>query len=235
MPGLEKSQYKISIHAPRVGSDLFVFPDPQLPIYFNPRSPCGERPQAYLMAAQLAELFQSTLPVWGATNAGDIIPFYCNISIHAPRVGSDATRLITSAGLLGFQSTLPVWGATGPEPDQGHFLQISIHAPRVGSDRLLHSRCRLHPDFNPRSPCGERPGRPPTCPGPLPFQSTLPVWGATSIRSRSQRMVRIFQSTLPVWGATHNVAAAAFLGGISIHAPRVGSDAVYLFLKIQHP
>ena len=67
MPGLEKSQYKISIHAPRVGSDLFVFPDPQLPIYFNPRSPCGERPQAYLMAAQLAELFQSTLPVWGAT------------------------------------------------------------------------------------------------------------------------------------------------------------------------
>mgnify|MGYP005854119259 CR=1 FL=1 len=34
-------------------------------------------------------LFQSTLPVGGATfNAGDLIPIYC-ISIHAPRGGSD--------------------------------------------------------------------------------------------------------------------------------------------------
>ena len=38
-------------------------------------------------------------------------------------------------------------------------IQISIHAPRVGSDKkdsvLLHWLC----DFNPRSPCGERPVR----------------------------------------------------------------------------
>ena len=247
MPGLEKSQYKISIHAPRVGSDLFVFPDPQLPIYFNPRSPCGERPQAYLMAAQLAELFQSTLPVWGATNAGDIIPFYCNISIHAPRVGSDATRLITSAGLLGFQSTLPVWGATCSRPETAAMEPlISIHAPRVGSDERTGSGIRAA----------------------AVFQSTLPVWGATLVidvfwkcggisihaprvgsdgtggadgggvrhfnprspcgerlaRSQTKGIFSKFQSTLPVWGATgFSIVGVGFIP-ISIHAPRVGSD-----------
>ena len=55
--------------------------------------------------------FQSTLPVWGATNH---LPFEIKntkISIHAPRVGSDEmdTRIIL----------VP---------------KISIHAPRVGSD-----------------------------------------------------------------------------------------------------
>ena len=34
--------------------------------YFNPRSPCGERPLDTSMEARIAE-FQSTLPVWGAT------------------------------------------------------------------------------------------------------------------------------------------------------------------------
>ena len=60
---------------------------------------------------RLEALFQSTLPVWGAT-----LDVYM-----AHRPGA-------------FQSTLPVWGATA------HFYagvlvrRISIHAPRVGSD-----------------------------------------------------------------------------------------------------
>ena len=33
-----------------------------------------------------------------------------------------------------------------------------------------------------------------------------------------------FQSTLPVWGATWHVAVTHDDAGISIHAPRVGSD-----------
>ena len=42
--------------------------------YFNPRSPCGERPLlcAYTV---LQDKFQSTLPVWGATIAG-LLPFF---------------------------------------------------------------------------------------------------------------------------------------------------------------
>ena len=193
----------ISIHAPRVGSDLTLW---CVTISFV--------------------IFQSTLPVWGATNAGDIIPFYCNISIHAPRVGSDATRLITSAGLLGFQSTLPVWGATCSRPETAAMEPlISIHAPRVGSDERTGSGIRaaavfqstlpvwgatlvidvfwkcggisIHAPrvgsdgtggadgggvrhFNPRSPCGERLARSQTKGIFSKFQSTLPVWGATA-------------------------------------------------------
>ena len=58
-------------------------------VHFNPRSPCGER-QATYNDAMWSKIFQSTLPVWGAT---------C-------RYGLD------SNGEVVFQSTLPVWGAT---------------------------------------------------------------------------------------------------------------------------
>ena len=57
---------KISIHAPRAGSDV-IFPvegggHPD----FNPRSPCGER-LCLISHGRTALLFQSTLPVRGAT------------------------------------------------------------------------------------------------------------------------------------------------------------------------
>ena len=57
----------ISIHAPRVGSDSW--------------SDCRHPSET---------VFQSTLPVWGATGAGavEVVADY-RISIHAPRVGSD--------------------------------------------------------------------------------------------------------------------------------------------------
>ena len=55
--------------------------------------------------------FQSTLPVWGATRAVSHIFHFRNISIHAPRVGSDQFTLWGRRMRL-FQSTLPVWGAT---------------------------------------------------------------------------------------------------------------------------
>ena len=36
-----------------------------------------------------------------------------------------------------------------------------------------------------------------------------------------------FQSTLPVWGATLLQGVFYFFIGISIHAPRVGSDSIF--------
>ena len=123
-----------------------------------------------------------------------------------------------------FQSTLPVWGATpctgqllhrrryfnprspcGERPYSPLFslrrLLISIHAPRVGSDfsQRLTQASTYH--FNPRSPCGER----------LPFRSVC-------------LLIFQFQSTLPVWGATLRLGPPQLIPGISIHAPRVGSD-----------
>ena len=100
---------------------------------FNPRSPCGERPRA-AQAMKLIQGFQSTLPVWGATAVSFQLRFYQNISIHAPRVGSDALCDRNGNGAHIFQSTLPVWGATLKEGTLANDLEISIHAPRVGSD-----------------------------------------------------------------------------------------------------
>ena len=100
----------ISIHAPRAGSDdVFwkVYPrhtafQSTLPVrerrrqksmngwrrHFNPRSPCGER----LLTPQRAwwsKAFQSTLPVRGATAIISYAKCSRDISIHAPRAGSD--------------------------------------------------------------------------------------------------------------------------------------------------
>jgi len=146
---------------------------------FNPRSPCGERRQPGHPPEGRVK-FQSTLPVWGATvicynsqkhrchfnprsPCGERHPGNVDmiaqkqISIHAPRVGSDppARGLIYSKEE--FQSTLPVWGATpyGHVP-AAEVVVISIHAPRVGSDPGFKVLLRKVADFNPRSPCGER-------------------------------------------------------------------------------
>ena len=171
-------QYIISIHAPRVGSD-------NLGLLSTPRQ----------------RRFQSTLPVWGATFTALACQYHFLISIHAPRVGSDgfhrhpihsiaisihAPRVGSDpykrrqcALILSFQSTLLVWGATLKYlPDIASYF-ISIHAPRVGSDSYFEVSLDWLSDFNPRSPCGERPGWENGEHASYIFQSTLPVWGAT--------------------------------------------------------
>ncbi len=129
-------------------------------------------------------LFQSTLPVRGATFIAFISPAISRISIHAPRAGSDETIDEQLAEVWEFQSTLPVRGATC----------VSIHIILTRSD------------FNPRSPCGERQAEiiayinakqisihapragsdlsgisPASC--KVRFQSTLPVRGVIEIIS----------------------------------------------------
>ena len=102
--------HPISIHAPRVGSDG----RDSMPVLggadFNPRSPRGERPGQR----------SCTL-------------FWLRISIHAPRVGSDENLLLSATGSDDFN----------PRSPRGERLSvsypsavgvISIHAPRVGSD-----------------------------------------------------------------------------------------------------
>ena len=59
--------------------------------YFNPRSPHGERRASCLEKFDFEE-FQSTLPARGATEFGFGAPLPEEISIHAPRTGSDAKK-----------------------------------------------------------------------------------------------------------------------------------------------
>ena len=103
---------------------------------------------------------------------------------------------------------------------------ISIHAPRVGSDLFQPLHFAPAHDFNPRSPCGERLRCLQEGAVSNPFQSTLPVWGATIDLIEAQAAEIEFQSTLPVWGATRRIAQGQRQRVISIHAPRVGSDCI---------
>ena len=57
-----------------------------------------------------------------------------NISIHAPREGSDVADTVTTATTEQFQSTLPARGATELLLPLLQACVISIHAPREGSD-----------------------------------------------------------------------------------------------------
>ena len=107
--------------------------------HFNPRSPCGER--LVMSAASWASsmLFQSTLPVRGATGLDTPACNAERISIHAPRAGSDHESMPSADTEGVFQSTLPVRGATWPFPDPCTCAEISIHAPRAGSDLCLRA------------------------------------------------------------------------------------------------
>ena len=103
------------------------------------------------------KLFQSTLPC-GARP----ICFYRagplhEISIHAPRAGSDAFGCSALIIIYRFQSTLPVRGATMDRELDTIKASISIHAPRAGSDCESDFSLWRPRNFNPRSPCGERP------------------------------------------------------------------------------
>ena len=192
----------ISIHAPRGGSDIHGKAVPPERKYFNPRSPWGERP-APAAAAGPSARFQSTLPVGGATGTNKPPNKTQEISIHAPRGGSDVLDGNSHAAATGFQSTLPVGGATvahsnvrrtqqnfNPRSPWGErqfwsgfgltAYEISIHAPRGGSD-LTEAAPEVRPE---------------------PISIHAPRGGSDLLSRHPRAKFKRFQSTLPVGGAT---------------------------------
>ena len=192
--------FDISIHAPRVGSDLTVCNLQAPGHHFNPRSPCVERPALHPTPAK---------------RCGDFNP-------RSP-YGERPPLRIYWRHLCPFQSTLPLWGATIGGSKDDFVIVISIHAPRVGRDHYAISCISVFPHFNPRSPCGERLSRPSAHRAGKHFNPRSPC-GERLPAQPQQPAQKPFQSTLPVWGATIYGNGAALRGAISIHAPRVGSD-----------
>ena len=130
-----------------------------------------------------------------------------------------------------------------PSLSHFHFNPRSPRGERPSDD---DTRCNAR-YFNPRSPRGERqrrilelaylgpfqstlPARGATRYGRSSvgcgsvFQSTLPARGATGSAPQADRLHYRFQSTLPARGATRFPAPPDRRCGISIHAPREGSD-----------
>ena len=79
-------------------------------------------------------------------------------------------------------------------------------------------------DFNPRSPCGERPASSTTALSSGRFQSTLPVRGATWVVAAHCRQMLI-SIHAPRAGSDKTLSIFVMVRVISIHAPRAGSDA----------
>ena len=151
-----RGNYRISIHAPRTGRDLIDGVHCGRDDAISIHAPRTGRDTKCSSTSAVANLFQSTRPVRGATIAGMRVSSTDCISIHAPRTGRDAKDITAKT-----DSYISIHAPrTGRDPlILGPFvaISISIHAPRTGRDgsqvRVLY-----------RAP---------------KFQSTRPVRGAT--------------------------------------------------------
>ena len=124
----------ISIHAPLAGCDF-----------------CGIE----ILSSRLQ--FQSTHPLRGATAANylddETILFQSTHPLRGATRSKSGYMILTK-----FQSTHPLRGATDARWRGRGQRQISIHAPLAGCDRVRRRRANRNDDFNPRTPCGVRPG-----------------------------------------------------------------------------
>ena len=129
------------------------------------------------------------------------IALHFDISIHALLAESDADKISAETRYQDFYprspcgerpqiclaisiyslflSTLSLRRATGFRFLQKLFYKISIHALLAESDHQPQPSKRLHQDFYPRSPCGERPRKPTAIANTPKFLSTLSLRRAT--------------------------------------------------------
>ena len=124
----------ISIHAPRGGSDFVHEIANAIVDVISIHAPRGGSDSITAWTKPQPTIFQSTLPVGGAT---------CSV------------RSFLFPGPY-FNPRSP-WGERPPCFSAVlASIEISIHAPRGGSDPCRVCPCLLHFYFNPRSPWGER-------------------------------------------------------------------------------
>ena len=166
----------ISIHTPLAGSDMPPVTAGLNRLFQSTLPLRGATSTRYPRHPR--NRFQSTLPLRGATRGRTGARLHRSISIHTPLAGSDPILSDRNDMYLIFQSTLPLRGATQSE----------------------HRGLRIR-NFNPHSPCGERP-----------------------VALLDELIEHLFQSTLPLRGATGRALVASGVERISIHTPLAGSD-----------
>ena len=128
----------ISIHAPRAGRDdgqaspdmfgikfqstrpvrgaTWTLPTREnLMLYFNPRAPCGARPQS-TWYSDFGKNFNPRAPCGARLLFQVFQRLRIIISIHAPRAGRDVFTVASPQQVSRFQSTRPVRGATTGTP-----------------------------------------------------------------------------------------------------------------------
>ena len=169
------------------------------------------------------QIFQSTLPLRGATFSMRLVQHIVSISIHTPLAGSDGTARPWSRPCGNFNPHSPCGERRGrrssclpssyfnPHSPCGERqyayrhpsvkVEISIHTPLAGSDEAGAAVLVKADVISIHTPlagsdsllCGRYQYN--------KFQSTLPLRGATPASRRLRDMIE-FQSTLPLRGAT---------------------------------
>ena len=172
---------RISIHALLVESDSWKCFMPTAPQYFYPRSPCGERREAEMLAQQAT-----------------------TISIHALLAESDEVSQHSPSTVHTFLSTLSLRRATGNPArrpiGRRHFYPRSPCGERLGPLVCFW----LSANFYPRSPCGERP-----TPGTWSITATR-FLSTLSLR-RATRQPRAQADRPPPFLSTLSLRRATFL------------------------
>ena len=170
--------------------------------HFNPRSPHGERP-VFRRAGTREGNFNPRSPHGERHRDCKRMRGVRDISIHAPRTGSDAVSDGDSASPDGISIHAPRTGSDVVNLNDRISRAISIHAPRTGSDVMadFHS-------FDSRT-----------------FQSTLPARGATETWRYAHTRRKYFNPRSPHGERRLRQYRAENRQRISIHAPRTGSDA----------
>ena len=124
----------ISIHALHAESDFLMQFYITHGLYFNPRSPCGER-QAWYFSRSYIDNFNPRSPCGERRYSQIIDMFWHEISIHALHAESDRRAERRSVyDEYRFQSTLSMRRATAIKCDYYYRLVISIHALHAESD-----------------------------------------------------------------------------------------------------
>ena len=145
---------------------------------------------------------------------------FAGISIHAPHAGSDPSWL-PWAGPSKFQSTLPMRGATLASPPCSSHSNFNPRSP-CGERPARKKDLFLRPYFNPRSPCGERSAFPLFCTA-LIISIHAPHAGSDWPMLPLQDFQQI-SIHAPHAGSDVSGEGQTQDGQISIHAPHAGSD-----------
>ena len=215
----------ISIHTPLAGSDPDCCQRLPCSCIISIHTPLAGSDLMSIIIPVRMTVFQSTLPLRGATVGVWYSAAEFAISIHTPLAGSDHTERNGSLLTL-FQSTLPLRGATRPCRRAGccpsHF---NPHSPC--GERLLKEAEETRKEyFNPHSPCGERLNIFSSAANGARFQSTLPLRGATRRRGKIDHRELISIHT-PLAGSDLSVVEPVPATHISIHTPLAGSDLIW--------
>ena len=216
----------ISIHAPRTGSDVFpAYPFKKFCVFqstlpargatrrgenasestddFNPRSPHGERQALPPMLREALEISIHAPRTGSDRAAAPTEKQRALISIHAPRTGSDSAPRGSSCSAWVFQSTLPARGATR---------------------RSRRWMAAAH--FNPRSPHGERPTATVVDADTAAISIHAPRTGSDLARAKPGADAGYFNPRSPHGERPGGDPFFYDSWDISIHAPRTGSDAM---------